>query len=144
MHDPGGMSSRETLGRVLQVAQQLSQIRARRMNLLAQRHAIDKFHRDVMDAFLFTYLVNCRNARMIERRRRLRFLFKSPHAVFVYGEFGRQNLQRNFPVQPSVFCQVHLAHSTCANLRADFVATESCAGTKSHYLVVIRHRGQSL
>ena len=44
------------------------------------------------------------------------------------SDVGRQNLQRNFAIELRFLCQIHLTHAARANLRADFVTTEFCAG----------------
>ena len=51
----------------------------------------------------------------------------------VFREFGGQNLQRDAAMKLCVFGQIHFTHPAFANLRADFVTAEFCAGTKSHY-----------
>src|SRR5205823_2983837 len=45
-----------------------------------------------------------------------------------------KNFQSNFAIEFHVLSQIHFAHSALANLRADFVAAEFCAGSKSHRL----------
>jgi len=66
-------------------------------------------------------------AGMIQSSSGFRFLNKSPHAIVTLRENTRKNLQRNLAIELGVFRQIHLAHPALANLRADFVAAESCA-----------------
>src|SRR3989442_8219458 len=99
-------------------------------NQLAQRLAIDKFHRDEVRAIVLADLIDMSNVRMVKRRRGLSFANEPLHSVAIRGHFSRQNLQSNFAIQLCILRQINFAHSTLANLRADFVATKFCAYSK--------------
>src|SRR5438876_7197965 len=83
MNDPGGVCLGQSFRRVLKKPDQLAQLSSLAMNLVAQRHSIDKLHRDETRAFVFTNLMNGRDVRVIERGCGLRFLLEPPHAIFV-------------------------------------------------------------
>ena len=65
------------------------------MNLLAQRDAVDKLHRDEVHAIVLADLIDVRDVRMIERGRGLRLLNEAAHAILIGGNFGGKNLQRD-------------------------------------------------
>lgn len=46
--------------------------------------------------------------------------------------FG-QHFDRDVAPELGVMCLINLAHSSCANLRKQFVAAETCHGAKGHY-----------
>ena len=75
---------------------------------------------------------------MIERRSRVCFLIETAETIAVLGEPFREHFDGDLSTQARVFSQIHFAHSALANLRADFIAAEFCAGAKSHYSIVTR------
>ena len=81
--------------------------------------------------------MNRADVRMIECGSGLSFAQKTRGVLAVFTEFRGQNFQRHAAMELCVLRQIHLAHAALADLRADFIATELCAGTKSHYSVVI-------
>ena len=64
---------------------------------------------------------------MVERGGGSCFLSKAAHPILIAREFGRQNLQRDFSIELHIMRQIHFAHSTRADLRADFIAAQSSA-----------------
>src|SRR5436309_1253210 len=90
MHYSSRMSFRQSIRRMLQITQKLRQISLFFVNQLTQREAIDELHRDEVHAIALTNLVNVRDVRMVERGRGFRLLHKSPHAIAVTSEFGRE------------------------------------------------------
>ena len=62
----------------------------------------------------------------------LRLLHEATHAIVIACNFSRQDLQRDFPIQFRVLRQIDFTHSALADLRADFVTTEFCAGGDTH------------
>jgi hypothetical protein len=69
---------------------------------------------------------------MIQRGRRHRFLFETPQSIFVGSEVDRENLQRNFAMQTSVFREIHLTHTASTEFRDYGVMRESGIGGKEH------------
>src|SRR5207244_3409356 len=107
-------------------------------NQFAQRLAVDVFHRDEVRAIVLADLINMSNVRMVKRRCGLSFANEALHSVAIDGNLSGQNLQCNFTIQLSILRQIHFAHSTRANLCADFVAAEFCAGGETHLLLSTR------
>ncbi len=104
----------ESFGNVLQHAQEFRKLFVFVANLVAQRHAIDVFHRDEVEAVCFADLVDVCDVWMIERRGRRRLLFEAAHPILVQSELGRQDFQRDFAIQARVLSEVDFAHPTCA------------------------------
>jgi hypothetical protein len=74
------------------------------------------------------------DVRMIERACGLCLLLKPNQTIFVGRKRGRQNLDRHFPIHLRVIRAIDLTHPALAELRADFVASDFCAGDDSHVL----------
>src|SRR5437016_1266114 len=70
---------------------------------------------------------------MVQGAGGLRFLLKTRHALLIGREIGRQNFDRNLAADLRIESQIHFSHSALSDLRADFVATEFCAGSESHF-----------
>jgi hypothetical protein len=51
----------------------------------------------------------------------MRFARQAPHPASIAGEFARQDLQRNRPVQFRILCEVNLTHAACAEFSYDAV-----------------------
>ena len=79
---------------------------------------------------LLADLVNVRDVWMIECGGGLRLLLKAAHSILISSNFGRQNLQRDFAMQPHVFRQINFAHATFAEQRANLIAVDSSIGSK--------------
>src|SRR5215831_3026990 len=77
------------------------------------------------------------DVRMIEGRSGKGLALKTAQAISVGGECGRENFYGDASAQPSVFRQIDFAHPAFAKLRADFVMTESGAGSESHHLKLL-------
>ena len=116
VHDAGRVSFGQPFGHILQVPQKLSQISSFAMDLLAQGIALDVLHRDEMQPINFTNLVDVRDVWMIQRGRGFRFTNETFHPVAIRSHIRRKNFQRNFAIEFRVLRQIHLAHSTLANL----------------------------
>ena len=95
------------------------------MNFLAQRHAVNKLHRNEVHAVSFTNFIDVSDVRMIERRRSFGFLDKPSHSILIRSQFSRQNLQRHLAFELRVLRQIHFAHSTFADLRDNTVMRQS-------------------
>ena len=59
-------------------------------------------------------------------------LNESVHAIAIAGNFSRKNFQSNFAIEFHVLSQIHFAHSALADLCADFITAEFCAGSQGH------------
>ncbi len=127
-----GVSFCQSIRGVLQVTQKLRQISLFFVNQMTQREAVDELHGDEVRIITLTNFIDGGDVRMIERRRCLRLLFEPPHPIVIRCEVRRKNLQCHFPVKLSIFCEINLAHSALADLRADFVAPQFCAEGNTH------------
>src|SRR5262249_20769954 len=94
---------------------------------LPQRFALDKLGDEYMRRVGFENLVNRDDVRMVQRRRRPRFLFKAAQAVQVVGERHRQEFQRYPPAQSAILGQIDFSHAAAAEERDDLVSSESVA-----------------
>src|SRR5204862_1718054 len=86
---------------------------------------------DEMRAVRFTEFVDRNDVGMIESRNGSGLADKPAHALSIFGEFRWQSFQRNLAVELSVLGKVHFSHSAFADLRANFVMTQTCARCKS-------------
>src|SRR5947209_12112740 len=102
------------------------------MNFFAERLPFYILHGNEIQAITFANLIDMRHVWMIEGCSRLRLLYKTTHAVLIDCKLGGQNLQSHFAVELSVVRQVNLAHPALAQLRADFVAAQSCSCGNRH------------
>src|SRR5437660_1542581 len=112
---------------MLQVSQQLSQCSALAMNLLAERNAFHKLHRNEVRAIVFPDLEDLRNVGMAQCRRRFSLANETLHPIAIRRHVSGKNLERDLTSESHVLGQISLAHSAFADLRADFVTAESCA-----------------
>jgi hypothetical protein len=67
-------------------------------------------------------IIDRKNVWMVQCARGLRFVLKTPESIHLLRERCRQNFDRHIAVQLLVARSLNLAHSTFADLRADFVA----------------------
>jgi len=81
-----------------------------------------------------THVIDGQNVWMIQGAGRLGLLLEPPQAFRVLRKGCRKNFDRHFAIKLGIFGQVHLAHSTRADLRTDFVTAEFCAGSQAHNL----------
>src|SRR5262249_8711573 len=78
-----------------------------------------------------------RDVRMIEGRSGRGLLLEPAHSILVGREIGRQDFECNLTVQPRVLGKINFAHSALADLRADLVAAQWCAGFEDHLALLI-------
>ena len=113
MHNACRVRLRQTFGRLPEIFQQLWQ-RSLVANLLAERLAIHKFHRNEIHAIVLANLVDVRDVRMIERGCRLRLANEPLHTIALGSNFSGQNFECDVTMQPRVFGKINLAHSARA------------------------------
>src|SRR5687767_3401136 len=107
------------------------------MNLIAEGHAIDELHRDVVSAIVFANFKYLCNVGMTERGGRFRFTNESLHPIAIRSDVGGKNLQRYFAVEPRVLGEVHLTHPTRTEFGDDTVMRQRCIGVKGfgHWVI---------
>ena len=100
------------------------------MDLIAQSIAINVLHGDEMYAFALTDFVDVRDVRMIERGSGGGLLLEAAHSIPISSNLGRQDLQRDFAMQPQIFRQINFAHAPFAEQRADLITIDASIGRK--------------
>src|SRR6185369_9404990 len=73
-----------------------------------------------------------RDVWVVERSRRGCFLFEAPHSVLIRGNLARQYFQRDLAIQARVVREIDFTHTSCADKRTDFVASELCLRRQTH------------
>ena len=94
--------------------------------------ALDELHADVGLRGVLAEVVNRDDGGVIEGGSRSGFLLEPPEPIGVVREVGRQQLQRDIPIELGVARQVHFAHSPRAEERADLVRSQPGAGCQKH------------
>ena len=89
--------------------------------------AANQLHRDVSDAVNFVGAMNHGDVGMLQRRGRLCLLQKPAPHIIVVGDFLREDLERDIPVQPRVGRAIDDAHAAAADLFLDAVVPERAA-----------------
>src|SRR5438132_1339703 len=130
MHDACRMGFAQTLSNLSQIFQQLVQRSFVAVDLIAQSVAVNVLHGDEMYTFALTDFVDVRDVRMIERGGGGGLLLETAHSISISSNFGRQNLQRDFAMEPQVFRQINFAHATFAEQRADLITIDASIGRK--------------
>ena len=93
-------------------------------DLLAQGLAFQQFRHQVRRALIGSHLEHGENVGMVQRRRRLRFLFKASQPLLVRREKGGQDFDRDVAPQPEVTGAIYLSHSSGPNQLLHFVVTQ--------------------
>jgi hypothetical protein len=96
--------------------------RAFGMQQRLQVGALDVAHRDVEQAVDLARLVDGDDVRVIEGGGELRLAQEAQAKALVLREAGRQELQRNLPLQPRIVGQIDDAHAPMAEHALDAVA----------------------
>src|SRR5687767_2004086 len=103
------------------------------MNQLTKSKALDELHGDEVRTIALGNLIDMRDVRMIQGCGSFGLANESLHATAIRSDLGGKNLQCDFAIERCIVRQIHLAHPTSADFRADFVATEICACGKRHF-----------
>jgi hypothetical protein len=85
-------------------------------NALPQRPAFQQFHRDEVLAFMFPYVMDCADIRVVQNGRGPRFTQEPFDGRSIPADFRRKKLQSNVAAQTCVFGFVHHAHSAAPKL----------------------------
>jgi hypothetical protein len=106
-----------------------------------ERGAVEKFHGDEGFAVFFADVVDGADARMIQRRRGLRFALETAESLRIAGNFIRKEFQRDETMQTRVFRFVHDAHASAAEFFDDAVMRDGEADERG---LGLGHAGGSL
>lgn len=121
MHNSDSVGFCQSFSDMLQISEKLRELGLLAMNFLAECHAIDELHCDVISAVTLADFVNVRDVGMIECGRSLRLSNKSLHAVVIGGNVSKKDLHGNLTFKFCVLCQIHLTHSARSQLGNDAV-----------------------
>ena len=99
---------------------------------ITQRLSFHHFHGDEAQISMRSDFVDVRDIRMMESRRRLRFLDEATNTIAALGRAITEHLDRNVALEVVVVCQIDLAHAARAKKRTDFVPAESRAWGDRH------------
>ncbi len=123
---------RETLGDLKGVIHSLLLRNRTRVELAAQRLALQKLHDRVGCPLVGPEVEDREDVGMRQRRDRQSFALESRQGVWISAERLRQDLDRHIALQLRVPRPVHLSHPAHPDGREDFVGTEACSGWKCH------------
>ena len=116
MDDACRVRFRKAVSNLSQVAQELPRIRFPVVDESTQRLAIDELHRYEVCAITFANFIDVRDVRMIQRRRGLSLLYEPAHSILISSDLTGQDFERHSTSQLRIFGQIHLTHTTFADL----------------------------
>jgi hypothetical protein len=128
MGDAGGVRRGEARSDLPPVVNGLRQRQRARVELLAQRFALEQLERQVGLALVRTEVEDTEDVRMAEGGERPGFEFEPSEPVGVVGKCARQNLERDVAAELGIAGAIDLAHGTGADGVDDFVGTNGRAG----------------
>ena len=99
---------------------------------IGQRFAVQKFHHQVVDPVLMSYVVQRADMGMVQRRNGARFPVEALLGLRVIGKVGGQNLDGDRAIQTSIARAIHFAHAARTKRRLDLVRSEFCSGKLRH------------
>ena len=97
-----------------------------------KRLTFDELHGQEVDAVGFLDRVDGDDVRMVELGKGLRLTTKTGEPLGILRHFGGQDFKRYVAAELRVGGAIHLAHSTGAKRRLDFIGAEFCPRSKSH------------
>ena len=132
MNNPEFVCAIETGANLNCDVEDLAQLQAVILDLLAQRFAFDVLHRDVRSALILTDFVNGEDVWMAQRRSGARFLKEATAAILLRNVLRREQLQRHHALELIVVGFVNGAHTTGANGFHDSVMRDRFYGEGFH------------
>ena len=100
------------------------------LEALGQVFALDQLHHERGPGARFLQAVDAGDVRMAERGQHLRLAVEAGHPLLVAREEFRQELQRDFAVQPRVGGTKHFSHATSPELAGDAIVRD---GFSNHW-----------
>src|SRR5262249_23931133 len=111
MRNAGLMRRRKTARHLNRNLQRLARSDLLARHALPQGHPVDVFHRDEVTAVVrLPYFVNHTNVRMTQPRCGAGFPLESTDSLLIFGEGGRQQLERHLTVEPAILRKVNFSH----------------------------------
>ena len=127
MHNAGGMRFGQGISNLNRILKGVGKRQIFAALQLIERLALDEFHGNEIIAVVGGNVINRDDVRMVQRRSRPGFLHKALPAFRVAHLVGRQQLQRDRPVQVRVERLVDDAHATFAELLLNLVVGQGLA-----------------
>jgi len=93
-----------------------------------ERLALEMRHHQVMSAIDAADVVDAADVRMVQSRDGARLALETGSQIGIAGDLGRQDLDRDRPIEPRVACAVDFTHPARADQRDDVVRAETAAG----------------
>ena len=128
------MCFRQGIGDLRRDGERLFQHQRFALDSRVERLTLDVLHGDEATSVFFADLVNGADVRMIQLGCCSRFSHKSLSCLLICHQTFGQELDRDFAIELRVLGQINLAHPARTKWRADFIATEFCAGGNSHFM----------
>jgi hypothetical protein len=122
------------------VVDRLAQRQRTSCQALAQRVALEQLHYGEGRPALAPEIVDREDARVRERRDRLRLALEAGERFGSLGQVRREHLHRHVAVELGVTRPVDLAHPAGAERRFDPVRSETVAGRQAHSRFSLRER----
>src|ERR1700694_5697668 len=133
MNDSFLVSSFERLGNLYSDLQRFLNGERASLHSLGERLAGNQLHHEASHTVALLQTVDRGNVRMIQRCEHPRFALKTGQPFRIIYEVCRKDFDRYVAPERSVVRLIHLAHSSRADLRENFVRSETCAGSERHH-----------
>jgi hypothetical protein len=124
MHDAVIVRALQRVAHRRHDAQRLLRREALGLQKLAQIHAIHELHEQVIKAACLSEVIHADDVRMIQRRERLRLLFKPRRELRIVRPLRGEQFERHEAVQRLLPCLVNHAHAATAEAFEDFELRE--------------------
>jgi hypothetical protein len=130
--DAGLVRGREGVGHLHGHVERLFQRHPFAVEARAQSLAVNELHRDEVRAVFVADFVDGDDVRVVQGGGGRRLALEAAQSVFALREFGGEDFERGGTAQVRVLREIDFAHPARAELRADFVTAETCAGGDGH------------
>ena len=132
MHDTLPVGLVQRVGNLDGVFQTLIEWQPSLLQPLLERVALDVLHDEVVEAVLFTDIVERTDVGMVQATDRTGLTLEAFPALGIVGEVFGKDFDGDGAVQAGVGGAIHLSHSTGTNERRDFVGAESGSCRECH------------
>ena len=124
MHDSLTVRSVQGVGHLNRNPQGIVERQRTSFEAVGKRSPLEILHDEIVDVTLLPHIEYRADMRMTQTGHRLCFPLESGLQFGLIGETPRKNLDRDGAVQAFVPGAIHLAHSTGANRRDDFIRAQ--------------------
>jgi hypothetical protein len=137
VNDPLPVRGFKGFGDLLRNQQRFVQWNRATRNALRQILALDELHHERLDAVGVFEPVDRGDLRVIQGGEDFGFALKTRQSIAITRDRGRQELDRDLPLQRRVRRPIHLPHSAFTDLGSDGVDAEPRAGSEGQVLRII-------